>query len=388
MIFLHEPQLGSREKRALAECIDTGWISTAGPFVSRFESGITEITGSRHAVAVASGTAALHMALLLAGIRPDDEVIVPTLTFIAPVNAIRYCGAHPVFMDCDEFLNLDPAKLLEFLVRETRGRRGECFNRRTGRRIRALLPVHVLGNPVDLAPVLAELAERRILLVEDAAEALGSRYVSGPLRGRHAGVVGLAGCLSFNANKIATCGGGGAVITNDRRIAERARYLVSQAKNDPRFYVHDEVGYNYGMTNLQAAVGYVQLSRVQERVKRKEGNFRAMARIVELSKSIRMIESPSYARANRWLTAARLSPSSRWPSIRDTVRALEQRGIQARPLWRLNHRQKPYLRCQAYRIDQAERAAREVVLLPSGPTLSKTQATTVMRTLISLRRSR
>src|SRR5208337_2878807 len=237
-------------------CLDTGWVSSVGEYVNRFEKMLADYVGSKYAIATVNGTSALHISLLLCGVEPEDEVIVPALTFIAPVNTVRYCGAHPVFMDCDRLtLCMDFEKMNNFLSYECEQRNnGHTYNKKTGRRIRAVIPVHVFGHPADMDQISAICETNNIEIIEDATESLGSKY-----KGKQTGTFGKMGCFSFNGNKIITTGGGGMVITNDRAIAERARHTTTQARSDSFEYDHDNIGYNYRLTNLQSAMGVAQM---------------------------------------------------------------------------------------------------------------------------------
>ena len=267
------PNIRGNEWRYVKECLDTGWVSSAGSFVDDFEEGIASYLGSRHAISCVNGTAALHIALLISGIGPGDEVIVPTVTFIAPVNAVRYAGADPVFMDCDDYLNMDAEKTVEFLRKECRLRGGRLYNRKSEKRLSAILPVHVFGNPVDIEPLMAIAARYGLKVIEDATESLGSRYIKGRYKGRMSGAVGDIGCLSFNGNKIITTGGGGMLVTNNKKTAGIARYLTTQAKDDPVKYIHNSLGYNYRLSNIQAALGLAQLEMIDEFIGIKRANL-------------------------------------------------------------------------------------------------------------------
>src|SRR5690606_28626820 len=257
-IPLSAPEIGGNEWQYVRECLDTGWVSSVGAFVDHFEAALAAHTGRRYAVATVNGTSALHAALVATGIGDHDEVIVSTLTFIAPANAIRYTGAAPVFVDADpHYWQMDPDKLRHLLERQCAWRAGALYNRSTGRRVRAIMPVDVLGHPVDLDAIV-EIARRyELIVIEDASESLGAEYRGAPV-GRHGDIV----CFSFNGNKIVTAGGGGMLLTDHAEWARRARHLTTQARADPVEYVHDRVGYNYRLTNLQAAVGVAQLERL------------------------------------------------------------------------------------------------------------------------------
>jgi perosamine synthetase len=258
VIPLCVPVLGGNEWRYVKECLDTGWVSSVGPFVDRFESVVADFVGARHAVATASGTAALHVALLVAGVQPGDEVLVSALTFIAPANAVRYVGAWPVFMDAEPgFWGMDPGKVVDFLEKECGWREGTLYNKTTGRRVKAIVPVHVVGHPVDMDLIREAARKFNLVVIEDAAESLGAKY-----RGHMVGRLGDIACFSFNGNKVITTGGGGMIVTDNEEWAHRARYLTTQAKDDPVEYVHQEVGYNYRLTNVQAALGCAQMEQL------------------------------------------------------------------------------------------------------------------------------
>ncbi|HBH00779.1 MAG: aminotransferase DegT [Elusimicrobia bacterium GWA2_69_24] len=364
MIPLSVPSLKGNELKYVTECIETEWVSSAGPFVTRFERDVARYLEIPSAVACINGTAALHTALLLTGVGPEDEVVVPTLTFIAPVNAVRYVGAHPVFMDCDDWLNLDAEKLAEFLARECEpGDRG-LVNRASGRRVAAVLVVHVFGHPARLAPLLGLARQFRLPLIEDATEALGSTYEGWDGARRYAGTLGDVGCLSFNGNKLVTTGGGGMLLTRDAAVAERARYLTTQAKDDGERFVHHEVGYNYRLTNVQAAIGCAQLERVEEFIRIKRENFAAYRRCLADVPGLRLIEEPPGTRSNYWHYTL-VVDEDRYGQSADTLRRrLAERAIETRPIWELNHRQRPYRDCHAYRIEKAVRYHARSVNLP------------------------
>ena len=353
------PHLGGNEWKYLKECLDTNWVSSAGPFVGRFEREVADYVGVSHAVATVNGSAALHVALLAAGVQPGDEVLLPTFTFISTANAVAYCGAIPLFGDCEPVTwGLDPAKTAEFLASECDVRAGHVINRATGRVIRALLPVHLYGHPCDLDPFL-ELGRRYPLaLVEDSAEALGARY-----HGRPVGCEGLAGCLSFNGNKIVTAGGGGMVLTRDARLAERVRALTTQARGDALEFIHDEIGYNYRITNLQAALGVAQLEQLDEFVERKRVTAASYRDALSGVDGVTVFSEAPWARSTYWMTSVLLD-ERRAPDLRALLRELNAEGIQARPLWRPLHRQPVFAGSQAYRIEVADRLYARGLSLP------------------------
>ena len=317
------PEIRGNEWKYVKDCLDTNWVSSVGSYVDRFERTTAERAGTKFAVATVNGTAALHIALLLAGVQPEDEVLVSTLTFIAPANAIRYVGAWPVFIDAEpKYLQMDPARAAEFLEQDCRWDGTELRNRHTGRRIKAILPVHILGHPVDLDPIM-ELASRYSLqVIEDATEGLGARY-----KGRNLGSVGHVGCFSFNGNKIITTGGGGMIITNDEQLAKKAKHLTTQAKADPNEYYHDEVGYNYRLVNVLAAMGVAQMEQLPGFIKRKKeiASFynKELGKIPGFSPQKISPEVDS----NNWLYTAKVKQQ---PALRKFLR---DNQVDARPFW-------------------------------------------------------
>ena len=371
------PHLAGNEWRYLKECLDTNWVSSAGPFVDRFEREVAAYVGVRHAIAVASGTAALHAGLLGAGVAPGDEVLVPTLTFVATANAIRYCGAWPVFMDSDpETWTMDVAKTAEFLARECETRRGVLVNRASGRRVRALLPVHLYGHPADLDPLLELTGRYPIVLIEDAAEALGACY-----KGRRVGAHGLAGCLSFNGNKIITTGGGGMVLTHDDALARRLRSLTTQARADGGEWIHDEVGFNYRLTNLQAAMGVAQLEQLDRFVEAKRTTARAYSEALSRLGGVEPLAERPWAFSSFWMYSVLLEPAV-WGSAREVIDATTAAGVQCRPLWYPLHRQPVYRdSCQAYRIEVADRLHARGLSLPCSVSITAEQRDRVIRCL-------
>src|SRR5215467_5205579 len=264
-VALCEPEIRGIEGAYVKECLDSGWLSTAGSFVDRFEQSVADFVGVRHSVATNSGTAALHTALLVAGVGAGDEVLVSTLTFIAPANAIRYVGAWPVFVDAEAaYWQIDPDKAADFLEHKCRWLSGGLYNKETGRRVRAIMPVDILGHPADIDPLLDLGRRYGLTVIEDATESLGARY-----KERNVGQSGDIACLSFNGNKLITTGGGGMILTNNEEWARRAKHLTTQAKDDPFEYIHSQIGYNYRLTNVQAAIGLAQVERLSPYVERK-----------------------------------------------------------------------------------------------------------------------
>jgi perosamine synthetase len=364
-IPLSEPHLVGNELAYVTECITTGWVSSVGTFVERFESEIAAYTGAAHAVATSSGTAALHTALLTLGIGPGDEVLVPTLTFIATANAVSYTGASPVFMDCDEYMNLDPESVHRFCEEECEYDDERLTDRATGKRVRAIVPVHIFGHPVNMEPIMQTARRYGLYVVEDACEALGSRYTSETYAGQAPGTIGDIGCLSFNGNKIITTGGGGMIVTQDAELARHAKHLTTQAKEDGPYYVHNEVGYNYRLTNIAAALGVAQIEQLDAFVQRKREIFSRYADLLAGVSEVRMVAEPPGTRSNCWLCS--LSMQNGAGVRRDALmQSLAQAGVQARPVWTLNHTQRPYTGCEAYRIERATTWHESTLSLPSS----------------------
>lgn len=368
MIPLSVPNIGELERVAVHEALASGWVSTAGPDIRLFEENLAAFVGQPAAVAVASGTAGLHLALLTSGIAPGDEVIAPTLTFAAAVNPARYCGCHPVFFDCDDSLTIDPAKVRKFLEERCERRAdGFTYNQKTGRRVYALMAVHIFGNLCDLESLM-DLAERyNLYLIEDATEALGSFYTAGRYRGRHAGTVGRVGVYSFNGNKIITTGGGGMVVARDPAVLGRIRHLSTQAKADELYFIHDEIGYNYRLTNLQAALGVAQLRRLPEFIGIKKRNY-----LRYCENGLPLLPFRGGVSPNYWFYS--LQTRDRRDGV---MQSLKAEGIDSRPIWALLHTLAPYAGCEAFEIKRAVAYHRDIVNIPCSSSLTAEEVDTV-----------
>lgn len=365
LIPLSVPCISGNEWKYVKDCLDTGWVSSVGSYVNRFESEIARYAGSPYAVATVNGTAALHMALLLLGVEACDEVIVPTLTFIAPVNAVRYVNANPVFMDCDDYLNIDAEKFLEFCDKECSFNGEHLINNSTKAKIKAIIIVHVFGHPVEIQPIKDAAEKYNLKIIEDATESLGSFYKSGKFKGLKTGTIGDIGCYSFNGNKIITTGGGGMIVTHSEKLAEKARYYTTQAKDDPETFVHDKIGYNYRLTNVQAAIGCAQLEKLDQYIKIKRENFNKYLECLKGIDGLSFVMEPDYGFSNYWHYT--LAVGSDVLKLRQRLRA-EQ--IETRPVWELNHRQKPYKGFQNYKIEKAVIYHKMCLNLPCSVNLS------------------
>lgn len=359
---LHTPHFGGNELAYLKECIDSTFVSSVGKFVDRFEAELAAYTGAKHAVAVVNGTAALQVALGLAGVRAGDEVLVPTMTFVATANAVAYCGATPHFTDSEErTLGMDPRALREHLQGAATIRGGQCVNRETGRVIRALVPMHTFGHIVDIDGLLSVARDFNLTLVEDAAESLGSTAGD-----RHAGTFGLLATLSFNGNKVVTTGGGGAILTNDQALAREAKHLTTTAKVPHRWeYTHDRIGYNYRLPNVNAALGCAQLEQLPSFLDAKRRLFERYRAAFAGMSGLRLVEEPAGTRSNYWLQTIVLDASV--AAQRDEVlAATNDAGLMTRPAWTLMHKLQPYLGSPRMELSVAESLEQRVINLPSS----------------------
>ena len=369
-IPLSVPSFKGNEWEYVKDCLDTEWVSSAGKYVDLFEEEIAKYTGAKFAVACVNGTVALQVSLSLAGVEPGDEVIVPTMTFIAPVNAITYNGGNPVFIDADRYYNIDVEKAQSFIVNETEYRNGYTYNKITGRRISAIVPVHVWGNAVWLEELIPLCEERNITIVEDASESLGSLYIKGKFINKHTGTLGKLGCISFNGNKIITTGGGGMILTDNRQLADKARYLTTQAKDDPINYIHHEIGYNFRLTNIQAALGVAQLEQLPGFLERKRDIYKQYSTTLNDDGRLVIAIVPGYSENNHWMNVLQIDSEVYGESREALMQRLEKNGIQTRPVWTLNHLQKPYRKCQTYHIEKAVDLVDKSLCLPSSNNLT------------------
>jgi aminotransferase in exopolysaccharide biosynthesis len=366
-VALHEPTFSGNEWVYLKECLDTTFVSSIGKFVDRFEADLSAFTGAKHAVAVVNGTAALHVALKLIGVQAGEEVLIPALTFVGTANAVAYCGAVPHFVDSEmSSLGVDVDKLKDYLRDRTEQRLGMCINPQTGRIIRAIVPMHTFGHPVDIGRLLKVAADYNIVVIEDAAESLGSYY-----HGQHTGTFGKLGSLSFNGNKTVTTGGGGALLTDDAELARHAKHLTTTAKVPHAWeFLHDEVGYNYRLPNLNAALGCAQLEQLPDFLKAKRQLFTAYQKAYSGVTGVELLNEPRYCRSNFWLNALMLSESS--AGMRDEIlEVTNQAGIMTRPVWTLMHQLQPYRDCPRMDLATAEAISGRLINIPSSSKLGK-----------------
>ena len=366
-VALHEPSFVGNEWRYLKDCLDSTFVSSVGLYVDRFESDLTAFTGAKYAVAVVNGTAALHVALKLAGVIANDEVLVPALTFVATANAVAYCGAIPHFIDSESVtFGVDADKLRSYLSRITERRAGVAINASTGRVIRAMVPMQTFGHPANLDELLAVTSDFNIAVVEDAAESLGSYY-----HGQHTGTFGLMGVLSFNGNKTITTGGGGMILTNDPVLAKRAKHLTTTAKSPHAWkYFHDEVGYNYRMPNLNAALGCAQLEQLPNLLSGKRNLTDLYQKAFSRVPGVSLMIEPPRCKSNYWLQTLILA--SDYMDARDVVlAATNDAGYTTRPVWDLMHELPPYASCPRMNLAGSQSLAKRLINIPSSASLGE-----------------
>lgn len=363
---LHEPQFEGNEIKYVTDCIKTGWVSSVGSYVNEFEKKLAEFTGVKRAVAVVNGTAALHISLKVVGVTSNDEVLIPSLTFVATANAVTYCGAIPHFVDVSsETLGMDPYKLRDYLCEISDIRDDGCYNKNTGRRIKAVVPMHTFGHPVDLDPLIDVCERYKLVLVEDAAESLGSYY-----KGIHTGNFGKVTAVSFNGNKIITTGGGGAILTNDETLADYAKHLTTTAKVPHHWeFVHDEIGYNYRMPNLNAALGCAQLELLEIFIFKKREIFKKYHSIFAELDGLSLFKEPPYAKSNYWLQTLLINKEG--IVIDELLAQLNDNEIMARPIWTPLHQLKPFENCPKSNLSITEYLKSRIINIPSSAYLGE-----------------
>ena len=382
-IPLSVPNFSGHEKEYVNDAVVSEWVSTGGSLVPKFEQAVADYVGMPRAVACNSGSSGLHLAMMMAGIGRGDEVLAPTLTFIAAVNPIRYAGAEPIFIGCDDSLCLSPALAEEYLSANAEMQEGRCVSKITGAHIKALVVVHVFGNLADMEGIMDLVARWNLLVIEDSTEALGTRYTSGPFAGRMAGTIGDVGVYSFNGNKIITTGAGGMVVSNHADWAEHAKHLSTQAKADELNFVHDEVGYNYRMTNLQAALGLAQLEQLEGFIAHKIEMYEFYRQALDGKNHYRILPFKDGVRSNHWFYSLYVEDSH--PLGRDEIiRRLSEEKIQTRPIWALIQDQADYPRNQRYGDELAYDYLHHVVNLPCSTNLTKEDAQRVVDVLLGL----
>lgn len=358
-IMLHAPVFSGNEKKYLSECIDTTYVSYVGEFVNRFEQMTASFTGAKSAVATVNGTTALQIALQVAGVQNGDEVITQSLTFVATANAIFHCGAIPVFIDVDlDTMGMSPDKLSDFLKNNTIMKNGQCYNKHSDRNINAIIPMHTFGHPCRIDEIVEIANMYHIPVIEDAAESLGSTY-----KNKHTGTFGLAGIISYNGNKTITTGGGGMIITNNTEIAEKARHLTTTAKvKHPWEFIHDQVGYNYRMPNVNAAIGVAQMENIDSYLSNKKETAHLYENFFKET-SIQFCKSPEHSESNYWLNAILFKNSKERNGF---LRHSNSQGVITRPVWKLMNHLRMYQDCQTGALDNSQIIESRLVNIPSG----------------------
>ena len=371
MINLSVPNLSMDILDNLKECLESGWVSTGGRFIPEFETKVKNYMKTKFAAGVQSGTAGLHMSLQVLGVQRDEEVFVPTLTFIAAVNPTTYLGASPIFIDCDDSLCMDPIKLEKFCSEECDFKEGVLVNKKTNKKIRALVIVHVFGNMADMEKIMDISKRYNLKVLEDATEALGTYYTEGRYKGKYAGTIGDIGVLSFNANKIITTGGGGMVVGDNEELVEKVRFLSSQAKKDTLYFIHDEIGYNYRMLNLQAALGTSQIDQLESFIETKIKNYEIYKEELEKIEGLEILPFVEGIRANHWFYSLKIDKEKYGIGRDELLQKLVDARIQTRPIWGLIHQQKPYSTCQSYEIEKALYYYDRILNLPCSSNLTE-----------------
>ncbi len=376
-IPLSIPNFEGNEKKYVDDAIEQGWVSTGGLYITQLERRLAEFLQVKNVAACQSGTSALHMTLVEAGVQPGDVVLVPPLTFIAAVNPVKYQFAVPVFIDCDDSFCMDPEKLRRFC--ETKCEFDGEILTHNGRQVKAIVVVHVFGNMADLESIMDIAGKYGLKVIEDATEALGTYYTQGRFAGKYAGTIGDFGAYSFNGNKIITTGGGGAITAADPEKVDHLRYLSTQAKDDPHYYIHNEIGYNYRMTNIQAALGVAQMEELPEFIRRKQRNYKLYKEAFEGFELAELVPFREGTSSNKWFYSLKIDRSRITASMREIITALEKDGIQTRAIWGLINEQKPYENEETFEMEKAPYYASRILNIPSSTQITEEEISFVVK---------
>jgi aminotransferase in exopolysaccharide biosynthesis len=368
-IPLSIPNFEGNERKYVDDAIDQGWVSTGGAYITKLEEELAKFLHTANVAACQSGTSALHMSLVEAGVKPGDTVLVPPLTFIAAVNPVKYQFANPVFIDCDDSFCMDPVKLRSFCEEECTFD-GESLKYNDSV-VKAVVVVHVFGNMADMESIMETAEKYNLNVIEDATEALGTKYTEGKYAGKFAGTIGHFGAYSFNGNKIITTGGGGAVTANKPEVVDHIRFLSTQAKTDPHYYLHDEIGFNYRMTNLQAALGVAQMEELPEFIRRKQSNYDIYAEQFKDFEYGKLMPFRDGTESNKWFYSIDIDRSRTQASMREIITALGDKGIQTRAIWGLINEQKPYFGEKTYKLEKAPYYADRILNIPSSTQITE-----------------
>jgi len=365
-IPLSIPYLFGNEKKYVSSCIKTNWIATSGSYISLFEKKFSKLVKSKYAIACISGTSALHVGLRLLKVGKGDEVLVPSITFVASINSALYNFCSPVFIDCDKYLNIDINKLTQFIKTKTYFKNGYSFNKKTRKKVSALIVVHVFGNSVNLNDDFLNLCKsRNIKILEDAAESIGS-YFLWKNKKTHTGTIGSLGCFSFNANKIITTGGGGMIVTNDKKVSDKARYLISQAKDDPEYFIHNDIGFNYRLTNIHSAIGVAQLEKLTAILKKKKIISKFYKKYINKINGLKILEGPKYSLSNNWMNVLMIDERNYGKSKKELMTIFKKKGVETRSVWFPNHLQKPFKKFQRFKVTLSYELFSKGICLPSS----------------------
>ncbi len=368
-IPLSIPNFEGNERKYIDDAIDQGWVSTGGAYITKLEQGMAQFLYVENVAACQSGTSAIHLSLVEAGVKPGDVVLVPPLTFIAAVNPVKYQFATPVFIDCDDSFCMDPVKLRCFCEEECQWNGEELKWHNAS--VKAIVVVHVFGNIADMESIMETAKQYNLIVIEDATEALGTYYTEGQYAGKYAGTIGDFGCYSFNGNKIITTGGGGAVTARDPKKVDHIRFLSTQAKTDPHYYIHDEVGYNYRMTNLQAALGVAQIEELPEFIRRKQRNYDQYNELFDGFEYGELMPFRDGTSSNKWFYSVSIDRDHIKASMREIIMACHERGFETRAIWGLINEQKPYKGEKTYKLEKAPYFADRILNIPSSTQITK-----------------
>ena len=367
MISLNQPNIDNSDLKEIISTVKDNWVSTAGPIVTKLEKKISKFVKSKHTVSFINGTSALQIALKLIGANENTEVIAPTVTFVAPINAILYNGSRPIFMDADKFCNIDVNKTIEFLKTKTFMRSGFCYNKKTKKKIVGIIIVHVWGNAVFFDDLYRICKKKKIKIIEDASESFGTKYTLGKFKNRYTGAIGDIGVYSFNGNKIITGGCGGALTTNSFKYAKLAKYLSTQAIDDSDYYIHNNIGYNFRLASINAALCISQLKKIKKFIDNKKTIYETYKKKLSIFKDFELLEAPSYADNNHWQNVILCKKDK----LKKIIKKSKLTNIQVRAMWLPNHIQKPYMKFQSYRITNANNLKNVVLCIPSSSNLTK-----------------
>ncbi|MBP3683819.1 MAG: LegC family aminotransferase [Oscillospiraceae bacterium] len=365
------PNFEGNERTYVDDAVTQGWVSTGGAYITEFEKRLAAFLHTDNVAACQSGTSALHLSLVEAGVRPGDTVLVPPVTFIAAVNPVKYQFAKPVFVDCDDSLCMDPVKLNRFCEEECVYKDGELIHKEDGSIVKAIVVVHIFGNMADMEAIMDIAQAYNLKVIEDATEALGTYYTDGKYAGKYAGTIGDFGAYSFNGNKIITTGGGGAITSCDPKEVDRIRYLSTQAKDDPHFYIHNDIGYNYRMTNVQAALGVAQMEKLESFIERKHKMYEWYQELFSDLNLAKLLPFRSGTYSNQWFYSLKIDRAKVRASMRDIIGELEDRGVQTRAIWGLINEQIPYLQEKTYELEKAPYYADCILNIPASTNLTR-----------------